>query len=258
MSIAPTSEIIQSQPKRKYNLIINRSKKQEFSLLKVSIPTTLPPIVDLRSKFTHVFDQGELGSCTANALCGLVGYDLPDFIGSRLFLYYNERQMENTVFDDSGASLTDGVHCLLKYGICLESEWPYNISLFTQKPPDFCYEEAEKHKAIEVNHINNNLHTMKSSLAKGYPFVVGILLYESFEGSDVSATGIVPMPNTETEQLLGGHAVVCVGYNDTKKIWIMRNSWGTAWGDQGHFYLPYNYLIDSSLSSDLWSVIKIA
>jgi C1A family cysteine protease len=258
MSENPTLEQILARPTRKYNLIINRLPKKEFKLLKVNIPILLPEIVDLRSKFPPIFNQGELGSCTANALCGVIGYDLPDFIGSRLFLYYNERKLEDTIPDDSGASLTDGVRCLLKYGICPETDWPYNISLFTTTPPNNCYENASKHKAIEVKHINNNLNSMKTSLAKGYPFVVGILLYESFEESAVSSTGIVQMPNTETEELLGGHAVVCVGYNDTKKVWIMRNSWGTGWGDQGYFYLPYKYLIDSSLTSDLWSVIKMS
>jgi C1A family cysteine protease len=80
-----------------------------------------------------------------------------------------------------------------------------------------------------------------------------ILVYSSYESYQVSINGIVPMPKPN-DQLLGGHAIVCVGYNDTKKLWIMRNSWGSSWGDKGYFYLPYNYLIDDKLSSDLWII----
>ena len=84
-----------------------------------------------------------------------------------------------------------------------------------------------------------------------------ILIYTSFEGRVVNTTGYVPMPNTKTERLLGGHAVICVGYNDAKGVWIMKNSWGTRWGDSGYFYLPYNYLLSSTLAGDMWQITKV-
>jgi C1A family cysteine protease len=98
---------------------------------------------------------------------------------------------------------------------------------------------------------------MKGCLASGFPFVVGILVYDSFEGLTVAKTGYVPMPNTKTEQILGGHAVICVGYNDSKSVWIMKNSWGSSWGDNGYFYLPYNYLLNSKLAGDMWTIKKV-
>ena len=96
---------------------------------------------------------------------------------------------------------------------------------------------------------------MKTSLVNGFPFVVGISIYSSFESYNVYATGIIPMPS-KYDKLLGGHTVLCCGYDDSKQVWIMRNSWGVNWGDNGYFYLPYLYLLDSSLSTDLWNIIK--
>ena len=221
-------------------------------------PTPLPTIVDLRPKMPPICDQGSLGSCTANALCGLIGYENPNMIkGSRLFLYYNERVIEKDVPIDAGATLADGILSLQTYGICPETSWPYIISNFAVKPPAQCYTQALAHKATQVQNIQNTLSQMKAALNAGYPFVVGILVYQSFESAAVASTGLVPMPNLQKEQLLGGHAVVCVGYNDTKQLWIMRNSWGTSWGDKGYFYLPYNYLLNSVLTSDLWCIQKI-
>ena len=239
--------------KRSYNLKIERLHPDKLKLMTLPINPSLPSMVDLRNKMPPVFDQGQLGSCTANALCGVVGYDLPGFIGSRLFLYYNERTIEGDVLHDSGALLSDGVKCLQTYGICPETEWPYIISQFAVKPQQQCYTDALKHKAISVQHINNDVTSMKNALAAGNPFVVGIVVYQSFETQTVTETGMVPMPQPN-DKVLGGHAVVCVGYNDAKQLWIMRNSWGTSWGLNGYFYLPYNYLLKSNLATDLWCV----
>lgn len=213
----------------------------------------LPSIVDLRPKFPSVYDQGDLGSCTANALCSVIFYNI-NLLGSRLFLYYNERQMENTVNTDSGALISDGVLSLEKYGICPETIWPYDISKYTVKPDNRCYVEALRHISTKVNHLPNDIYQMRLALSNGFPFVAGIAIYESFEHSSVYHTGMVPLPDVSKEQLLGGHAVVCVGYDNSRQLWIMRNSWGTNWGDHGYFYLPYAYLLDSSLSSDLWCI----
>lgn len=246
-----------------YNLKIERmhpSSLKPLKLLRAVGP--LPKIVDLRSKFPPVYDQGELGSCTANALCGVFEYNMlkqkePYNQTSRLFVYYNERMIENSISDDAGAALSDGVKSLKLYGVCFESSWPYNIAKFTVRPPGKSYIEAKDHQALDASNIMNDMTSMKNALAHGYPFVVGISIYESFESDQVAKTGVVPMPNEETEKLLGGHAVVCVGYDDNRKMWIMRNSWGDQWGSHGYFYLPYQYLLDSDLSTDLWYISKI-
>jgi len=244
--------------KRVYNVIIERLPHEKLDFLKlpkIKKPTA-SPIVDLRNKMPPVYDQGNLGSCTANALCGLVSYSQNGLLGSRLFLYYNERMVENSIPYDAGATLYDGIKCLQNYGICQETQWPYIISKYAVKPPPNCYKNALKHNALQVKNIPNDINSMKACLDSGFPFVFGFLVYSSFESSFVAKTGIVPMPNTKTEQLQGGHAVVCCGYDDTKQVWIVRNSWGTSWGDNGYCYFPYNYLT-SNLCSDLWNITKM-
>ena len=242
--------------KRKYNLIINKSNKGN-KLMKPQFKSKLPRIIDLRKKFPPVCDQGRLASCTACALCGLIQYFIPKLQGSRLFVYYNERKLENDIPDDCGSTLTTGMECLKKYGVCPETLWPYNPSKFAVKPTDNCYKYALKYVALDVDSIDETMINLKSYLASGYPFVIGIKVYESFESKRVAQTGIVSMPNINKEQLLGGHAIVCVGYNDTTQQWIMRNSWGNSWGVKGYFYLPYAYLLDDNLSSDTWTIIKL-
>jgi hypothetical protein len=245
--------------KRIYNLKLERKPQSELKF-KVFKPVPLPEKVDLRNDFPKVYDQGELGSCTANALCAVYEYETVDekvnlgFKPSRLFLYYNERKLENTVEEDSGALLSDGIKVMKKYGICSEIDCPYVIENFTEKPSTTAYNNALKHKVIISANIHQDLNSMKLSLYNKNPFVVGILIYSSFESEEVAKTGMVPMPKEE-EDCLGGHAVVVCGY--TKDHWIMRNSWGDSWGDKGYFYLPHAYLLDSKLSSDLWNISKI-
>ena len=236
-----------------YNLYVCKSTECVHKHSIKSI-TGLPLIVDLRSKFGPIYNQGNIGSCTACALCGLIQYHISTFQGSRLFVYYNERILGNNILDDSGATLENGMLCLQKYGVCLEVDWPYIPNKFAVKPTDKCYKDALKHLVLKVESIDDKLDNLKIHLALGYPFVVGILIYQSFESIQVAKTGIVPIPNVNTEKLLGGHAVVCVGYNDNTQQWIMRNSWGSFWGVKGYFYLPYAYLLDPDLAGDMWTI----
>jgi C1A family cysteine protease len=223
----------------------------------------LPPKVDLRQQCPDVYDQGQLGSCTANAIGGAVQFDrrkqnlLPDFVPSRLFIYYNERVIEGTVKSDSGAQIRDGIKVVAKQGDCPEPEWPYDIQKFADKPSAQSFKDARRYKAIQYQRVTQNLNQMKGCLASGYPFVYGFTVYESFETKQVGQTGVVPMP-APGEQVMGGHAVLAVGYDDAEQRFIVRNSWGQDWGMQGYFTAPYAYLTDSSLSSDFWTVRVIA
>ena len=245
-----------SVQKRIYGVNISRVPHSSLKFLHLEKVSNLPTTFDLRSKMPPVYQQGELGSCTANALSAAYEYcDNNAFIPSRLFLYYNERKLEGDIGQDAGAQLSDGIKTLTTYGICPESQWPYDISKFTQKPLTSCYQTALKHKAVTVHNINQDITSMKTSLVSGYPFVCGISVYSSFESEEVAKTGIVPLPSS-SDTFEGGHAVLCVGYDNSKRVWIMRNSWGADWGDKGYFYLPYEYLLDSSLSSDLWNITK--
>jgi len=175
------------------------------------------------------------------------------FLPSRLFIYYNERSMEGTVNSDSGAMIRDGIKSIANMGVCPEKMWPYNIGKFTKKPSSTCYKEAMKHQAVSYQRLVQSSSQMKGCLASGYPFVFGITVYESFESPAVAKTGAVPMPGSG-EKVLGGHAILGVGYDDSKQRFIVMNSWGTGWGDKGFFTIPYAYLTDSDLAADFWTV----
>ena len=169
---------------------------------------------------------------------------------SRLYIYFNERALEGTIDFDSGAQIRDGIKVLAKFGVCPESSWPYDISQFTRKPTAACYKEGLKHR-ISSYHRLQTLDEMLNCLAEGFPFVFGFTVYESFESLKVAQTGIAPMPK-KTERALGGHAVMAVGYDQKQKRFIVRNSWGTQWGQAGYFTLPYAYI--ETLASDFWTI----
>jgi C1A family cysteine protease len=222
----------------------------------------LPTKVDLRSKFPAVYDQGQLGSCTANAIGAAFEFEqlnqggLKDFMPSRLFIYYNERAIEGTTDTDSGAQIRDGIKAVAKLGVCTETAWPYDITKFTEKPSTDAYGEALKHQVLVYRRVMGNLHQMQGCLASGYPFVFGFSVYESFESPEVARTGVVPLP-PRGEQLIGGHAVVAVGYDDSSQRFIVRNSWGPDWGDKGYCTMPYGYLTDPQLARDFWAVYGV-
>jgi C1A family cysteine protease len=224
----------------------------------MQVVTSLPTKVDLSSQCPAVYDQGQLGSCTANAIAGAIEFDLmkekkKDFMPSRLFIYYNERDIEGTVDSDSGAQIRDGIKSIASQGDCPENEWSYDISKFAQKPPQKCYADALKHKAVQYQRITRTLNQMKGCLASGYPFVFGFTVYDSFESEEVAKTGQLNMPSAG-ENVVGGHAVLAVGYDDTQNRFIVRNSWGASWAIKGYFTMPYGYLLDQNLSDDLWTV----
>ena len=198
-------------------------------------------------------------NCTANSLSGSFDYErikqkLKPLFPSRLFIYYNERAMEGTIKSDSGAQIRDGIKTLASQGVCPESEWYYNVSKFAVKPNEQCYQNAKSNTIKQYLRLDNtNLNQLKTCLVQGYTFVFGFTVYESFESDAVASTGIVPMPDPN-EQCLGGHAVYCVGYDDSKKAFKVRNSWGNEWGDGGNFWLPYDYMTNTDLASDFWTI----
>ena len=223
----------------------------------------LPPSVDLRPTCPPVYDQGQLGSCTANASAAAFEFDmmkqnLPQvFVPSRLFIYYNERVIEGDVSADNGAQIRDGMKTLATQGVCPEGMWPYDPTQFATQPPATCYQAALQNTATSYQRVVRDLGQMKGCLASGYPFVFGFTVYASFESQAVAQSGHAPMP-APNEQVLGGHAVLAVGYDDANQWFLVRNSWGTNWGMQGYFTLPYTYLLQRNLSSDFWTVRLVA
>lgn len=249
----------------------------ESLTLSVSGGHPLPKKVDLRAQCSPVVNQGDIGSCTGNSLAGHIEFlelkeikaNLPldqapeefernKFASvSRLFIYYNERVIENTVNEDAGAQIRDGIKALASVGFCREAVWEYHENLVFQKPTDVAFAEASKHKISKYMRLTT-LNGLKHCLANGYPFAFGFAVYESFESDQVAQDGLVPFPGPE-ESMIGGHAVLAVGYDDEKEVhgekgcFIVRNSWGPDWGDKGYFYLPYSFFI-RHLCDDYWSI----
>jgi len=222
--------------------------------------TALPPAVDLRPNCPPVYDQGQLGSCTANAIAAAIEFDrkkenLTDFVPSRLFIYYNERVMEGTVPYDAGAQIRDGIKSVAKIGAPPEDDWPYDIAKFADKPPAKAYTDAKLDRALQYQRLVNHLQQLQGCLASGFGFVFGFTVYESFESPAVAQTGVMPMP-APSEKKLGGHAVMAVGYDNASRMVIVRNSWGTSWGKAGYFMMPYEFIISPNCS-DFWTISSV-
>lgn len=213
----------------------------------------IPASVDLRSLCPPVYTQGNLGACTSNAVAALFDFmrkkeGKPFINPSRLFLYYNCRTLTNTVKSDGGAYIRDAIKVLVKQGVCREAEWPYKIEKFASKPAKLCYDNALRYQALKYHRIDSSkLVLLKACLAEGYPFVFGFTMYSNF------APNVVPMPGTAGTDG-GGHAVMCVGYNEAKRLFLCRNSRGVTWGEKGYFWMPYDYLTNTNLSEDFWTL----
>lgn len=245
-------------PIRKYGLI--RSTQLEslpaYKLLGESVVSSLPVSVDLRPTMPPVYDQGQTSSCTANAISGAMQFVAKTNITpSRMFIYYNERVPLGETSSDSGASLDIGVQTTKQYGACPETEWDFETAHITEKPDTTCYQNALKF-TLESFEIVNSVEQIKHSLSLGFPVAAGMIVYESFESEQTAQTGqlTIPLP---TEQCLGGHAVVIVGYNDLTQQFIVRNSWGEDWGMKGYFQMPYAYAQNPQLCFDWISIQKV-
>ena len=218
----------------------------------------LPLSVDLRGFCSAVENQGALGSCTANALVGNIEFldnkdgDSEYTDKSRLFIYYNERVLEHTVDSDSGAMLRDGIRTLHTDGVCPESDWPYAIAQFAKKPSPGCYQSAKSHRIASYHRLLTHSDRI-ACLSEGFPFVFGFAVYESFESPETAKTGIAQMPK-KNERMIGGHAVLAVGYDQKAKRFLAKNSWGTSWGMNGYCTIPFEYL--DALADDFWTIRK--
>lgn len=223
-----------------------------------SVVAALPPSTNNRARFTSpVYDQGQLGSCGSNAACGDIQWD-GDQAGqplqpSRLFGYYVARMVMGTTAYDSGVNNRDMLKAFAKYGWCDESLWQYDIRKFTQKPPVAAFEQASKRLIAVYRNVPQSLDQMRACLAGGDPFIFGFSVYSSFESQAVQQTGNVPMPG-RNESFMGGHDVQVVDYDDSRRVFTFRNSYGDHWGDRGFGTIPYDYATNANLSSDFWTI----
>lgn len=223
----------------------------------------LPAVVrlDETSQMPPVYNQLNLGSCTGNGSAAAVEYDLglqgiTEFTPSRLFIYYNERVLEGTVDQDSGAQIRDAVKALAKWGAPPETDYPYDVSQFTVKPSVQAYADATKFEALSYARVTSATSHWQSVLAAKHPIIIGFTVYQSFE--DVGGDGVVPMPDLN-EKPLGGHCVLVTGYQkiNGKLYFRIRNSWGSGWADGGYCWMPAQYFKTPGLASDFWIVSSV-
>lgn len=238
-------------------------KQTHRVLLGSELKQAVPPSYSIVVPFAP-YNQGPIGSCVANALC--LAFKLQRPIGStydpsRLFLYYVTRARAGLIGQD-GAYLDDGFKSLLDTGVCKEATWVYNTSKQNQRPPSNAYSEAKGNHITSWGVVSSSgglVNNIKQVLVTNRVVTVGILVYQSFESYAATSTGMIPVPNTGTEALLGGHAIAIVGYDDSKSAFLAVNSWGTAWGTtqpsgptnyRGFCYLPYAYIGNSNLCDE--------
>lgn len=243
--------------------ILKKTKRQK------STPIKLNSAVDLRTWCSPVEDQGSLGSCTAHAGVGIIEYFQKRSFGkhldaSRLFLYKVTRNLMHAS-GDTGAFLRNTMAAIALFGVPPEEYWPYEITEFDKEPPAFCYAFAQNYQAIQYFRLDpsgsspsETLVRIKEQLAAGIPAMFGFTVYSSID--EAAQTGKIPFPSAG-EKVEGGHAVAAVGYDDRMKIknttgaFLIRNSWGEGWGEQGYGWLPYEYVL-KGVAVDWWCLIK--
>ena len=204
-----------------------------------------------------ILDQGNLGDCVSNAYAltiSTITKGTNQINMSRLYNYALARcNTGGSVTNDSGIYVIDAANTIAKYGVCLESAWPYIPVDFAVLPPLSSFQSAKFLKGFTAISVTQDLtHIKNCLLTQKVPIIFGFMVYSSFMTNTVAANGIVPMPNTKTETLEGGHCVCIVGYDDTHQWFICANSWGTGWGDNGYFYMPYAYITNTTLASDFY------
>lgn len=224
---------------------------------------TLPirPEVDPRHDMPPVYDQGQLGSCTANAIAAAIEYDARlsgaamTVTPSRLDIYFGERELEGTTAQDSGAYGRDGFKYAHSTGVIPEKDWPYLIERFAQQPP---LDVARRHTIGAYAAVPRSITSIKRVLSNRQTIAFGFSVFESFESAKVAKTGVMPVPGP-TERMVGGHEVLMIGYlRDHPDHVLCRNSWGATWALAGYFLMPWQIVLDKSMSSDFRTIKRPA
>lgn len=237
-------------------------RDRPFQLHGAAPPT--PPSIDLSSHLPPAWYQGGLGSCTANACSGLLAYLHPGHVPSRLALYYETRELEGTTDKDAGCQIRDAMKVMQKQGVVSEDLWPYDEARFNQEPAN---DGADAEHAIANYSRINTLQDMLDCLSLLFPFVLSIDLPENFDRQAGQSGIMVP----EQGETLGLHAMLAVGFDRDfhnnpafiasglepssvePTMFLVRNSWGSWWGRDGHVWVPASYLTNRSTVGDCWT-----
>lgn len=224
-------------------------------------PNSLPEKFEL-SLQVPIYDQLDIGSCVANSACHCYRYESAQVLNnfkfepSRLFVYYNARSIQGWEKEDSGSFIRDGFKAMSKWGLASESIWPYFTEDFAEKPTLQVYADGLNNITIKYATVQQSETTIKQTLLSGAAVSFGFNVYSSFFGNWEHATGIMPLPKSN-EDLEGGHAISIIGWDNAKKSFLIQNSWGVQWGQNGKFWMPYSFLLDSNEADDFWCIEEI-
>lgn len=243
----------------KYNYGWKRQPLDHRDLKFGAAPVDLKKGFDLRPKMPPVYDQGQTGSCVANATAGAIQYariaqGLPTWNPSRLFIYYNARALEGSTDQDAGCYNRDAIKVVSKLGVCPETDWPFDAAQVTSRPSDVSYAHATHAKVIKYAAVDQSLEHILSCLSHNLPVIFGCSVFAGIESDNAAQTGIVTMPDPN-EQAIGGHTMLIVGWKPDSQQFIVRNSWGSGWGIGGYCLFPRDYILNPDLSSDFWTVL---
>jgi C1A family cysteine protease len=227
---------------------------------KASIVKALPASVDLRASLPPVWNQGSIGSCVAHgvAIAHIAAQRknkaAKEIMPARLALYFQGRAVRGWQAQDSGMFISDAMKCVAKLGVADEKLYPYLTTRYLLKPPAAVYANGLLHQSLEYQKIDSSKpDVIKAALAEGLPVVFGSTLYEN-HGTLVG--NVMPDPDLSTSAI-GGHCMALVGYDSGKKQFLVRNSWGKSWGDNGHHWVSEKYICDLSLTDDVWVLKKV-
>jgi len=247
-----TNDAVQNLIKLNYKF-----QKKDIRDFKAKAPNTANAKVinsfTLRSKVRFIYDQKSIGSCVSNAFAQYINMCTTNNVKiSRLLHYYCGRAIEGgSSLDDSGLDIRQAAKIIQKYGACNETTWPYDVSKFNQLPTLNVFKSSLYFRKYTYSFVDQKLDRLIFVLHnQKKPILFGIYVYDSFLTDKVASSGIVPMPNLDTEKLLGGHCIVMIGFDNTKSQFICVNSWGSSWGSNGFFYLPYDYVLNPELAAD--------
>jgi C1A family cysteine protease len=223
------------------------------------------PVYSLRGISPSSYDQLDLGSCVGNGVARVVQLQrrhqklVPDWVPSRLAIYYWARLLDGTEAVDAGAQIRNGIKAITKFGAPPEADWIYNPNKFAVAPDAAAVQAGLLNQALRYYRVQQTVTWIKTALMQGFGVVYGFNVYPQFESNAAAVTGIIQMPRRNATPI-GGHCQVIVGWNDTKTAngvtgyWECANSWGSGWGDNGYDWMPYGYLTSTRLASDFWTV----